>query len=288
MILVTGATGYTGRFVMQRLLRTGCPLRCLVRPTSGRAELDGWGVEIWTGDLANPAEVRGAFAGVKQVIHLAHIRYAPTVVDCLSDSVEHAVLVSSLRRFSRVPSPSVDEVIRGDDYAVRRGIRCTILRPSMIYGPGDDRNISRLAAHLRRHPWIPVFGSGNCLQQPVYVGDVAEGILTALQRPQTVGKSYALAGPEALDYNRLIDLVGAAVGVKPVKIHFPLGLALAGLWCLQKAGVRVGIDMEQICRLQEDKSYSIAAARADLGYTPVNFEQGLAEIYGKGNECDGG
>ena len=282
MILVTGATGYTGRFLMQHLLRTGRPLRCLVRPTSELAELERWGVEIWTGDLAKPEEIRGAFAGVKQVVHLAHIRYTPTVVDCLSDSVEQAVLVSSLRRFSQIPSSSVDEVIEGEDYAVQHSIRCTILRPSMIYGPGDDRNISRLVAHLRRYPWIPVFGSGDYLQQPVYVEDVAGSILTALQSPQTIGKSYALAGLEALAYNRLIDLVGAAIGVKPVKIHLPVGLALAGLWCLQKAGVWVGVDMEQIRRLQEDRSFSIAEAQADLNFTPVNFEQGLAEIYGKG------
>ena len=152
----------------------------------------------------------------------------------------------------------------------------------MIYGPGDDRNISRLVAHLRRYPWIPVFGSGDYLQQPVYVEDVAGSILTALQSPKTIGKSYALAGPEALAYNRLIDLVGAAIGVKPVKINLPVGLALAGLWCLQKAGVWVGVDMEQIRRLQEDKSFSIAEALADLNFTPVNFEQGLAEVYGKG------
>ena len=282
MILVTGATGYTGRFLMQRLLRTGRPLRCLVRPTSELGELERWGVEIWTGDLAKPQEVRGAFAGVKQVIHLAHIRYAPTIIECLGESVEQAVLVSSLRRFSRVPSASVDEVIEAESYAAQHSIRCTILRPSMIYGPGDDRNISRLVALLRRYSWIPVFGSGNYLQQPVYVEDVAESILTALQSPRTMGKSYALAGPEALGYNRLIDLVGAAIGVKPVKIHLPVGLALAGLWCLRKVGVWVGVDMEQIRRLQEDKSFSIAEARADLNFRPVNFEQGLAEIYGKG------
>ena len=288
MILVTGATGYTGRFLMQHLLRTGRPLRCLVRPTTELAQLQKWGVEIWTGDLAKPQEVRGAFAGVKQVIHLAHIRYTPTLVECLGDSVEQAVLVSSLRRFSQISSASVDEVIEAEKYAVQRGIRCTILRPSMIYGPGDDRNISRLAALLQRYPWIPVFGSGKYLQQPVYVEDVAESILAALQRPQAIGKSYALAGPEALSYNRLIDLVGAAIGVKPVKIHLPVGLSLAGLWCLQKFGVCVGVDMEQIRRLQEDKSFSIAEAQADLSFRPVNFEEGLAEIYGKGLKRNGG
>lgn len=283
MILVTGATGYTGRFVLQRLVQAGGPVRCLVRPTSNFDELRKWGVELCTGDLANPAEVRGAFAGIKQVIHLAHIRYTPTIVKCLPDVVEHTILVSSLRRFSQVPSPSVDEVIQGEECAVQTRIPYTILRPSMIYGPGDDRNISRLAAHLKRCSWIPVCGNGEYLQQPVYVEDVVESILTVLQRPHTIGKIYALAGPEALTYNQLIDLVGAAVGVKPVKLRLPVGLALAGLWCLQRAGLKGGIDEEQIRRLQEDKIFSIAAAQADLGYAPVEFAEGLERVYGRGD-----
>ena len=285
MILVTGATGYTGRFLMRRLRSSGHHLRCLVRSTSDRSELDRWGVEVCTGDLERPDEVRSAFAGVRKILHLAHIRFAPTIVKCVDDAVEHVVLVSSLRRFSRLPSASVEAVVQGEECAMRAGIPCTILRPSMIYGPGDDRNIGRLATYLRRHSWIPVFGSGMHLQQPVYVEDVVEGILAAAERPQTISRSYALAGPEPLRYNQLIDMVGAAIGVKPVKLHLPAGLALAGLWCLQKAGVEMGVDREQICRLQEDKAFSIAAGQADLGYSPLTFAEGLARIYGRGDDA---
>ena len=283
MILVTGATGYTGRFLLRRLVQSGYSLRCLVRPTSDRTELDRCGAEVWTGDLENPGEVRGAFVDIRRVLHLAHIRFVPTIVECLDEAIEHIVLVSSLRRFSRVSSTSLDDVVRGEECALQAGIPFTILRPSMIYGPGDDRNISHLATYLQRYKWIPVFGSGRHLQQPVYVEDVVGGILTALERPQTIGKSYALAGPEALTHNQLIDLVGEVVGVRPVKMHIPVGLALAGFWCLKKVGMQVGIDADQIRRLQEDKSFSIAEAQADLDFAPVKFGEGLARIYRKGN-----
>jgi len=172
-------------------------------------------------------------------------------------------------------------VRQGEDRAIRSGIPWTILRPSMIYGPGDDRNISRLAAYLRRRRWFPVFGSGKARQQPVYVEDVVAGILAAAQRPGTVGRTYALAGAQVLTYDRLVDMVGAAVGVKPVKLHLPVFLGLAGAWCLERLGAQMGIDGEQIRRLQEDKAFSIEETRADLGYAPLTFAEGLARIYGR-------
>ena len=283
MILLTGATGYTGRFLLRRLAAGTVPFRCIVRPSSDRGELNALGVEYHMGDLEVPDSVRPAFVGVKKVLHLAHIRYAKTIVECIDDTVEHLVMVSSLRRFSAVPSPSVEETINGEAHAASARIPCTLLRPAMIYGPGD-RNISRIAAYLRRRAWIPVFGNGEYLQQPVYVEDVVNVLLAVLERPWAGGRSYAIAGAEALTYNCLIDRVGEAVGVRPRKMRIPLKTALAGLWLAKRIGVSPSIDAEQIRRLSEHKVYSIAAAQADLDYTPLTFASGLAQIYKSGVE----
>lgn len=283
MILVTGATGYTGRFLVRRLVAEGERLRCLVRPSSDRSELEELGVEAVIGDLEEVEKVRDAFVGVRLIFHLAHIRYARTVVECADSTLERAVLVSSLRRFSRVPSTSVEEVVAGEECAADSNLPGVILRPSMIYGPGNDRNISRMATFLRRCRWFPVFGSGMALQQPVYVEDVVDGILAAANRPCVVGSSYALAGADALTYDQMIDLVGEAVGVNPVKVHIPVKLVLWGGWLSKGVGIRTGIEREQILRLQEDKAHSIEATRVALDYRPLSFAEGLAEIYGGRN-----
>lgn len=281
MILVTGATGYTGRFLLPRLAETGQSLCCLVRPTSDREWLDRMGVKVHIGDLEQPGAVRPAFRGVERVLHLAHIRYARAIVECVDSQIEQVVLVSSLRCFSRVPSASVEEVRGGEDCIRLSGMPYTLLRPSMIYGPGNDRNISRLVAHLRLCRWLPVFGSGQGLQQPVYVEDVVSAILAAVRTPGAIGNSYSLAGPEAISYDRLVDLVGNAIGVVPLKVHIPVKLALAGLWLGSLLGARLGVDPEQVLRLQEDKVCSIEAAHGDLGYRPLGFAAGLAKIYGR-------
>lgn len=282
MILVTGATGYTGRFLLPRLAGWGQPLRCLVRPTSDQGLLAPWPVEICTGDLEHPSSLNPALAGVRLVFHLAHIRYTPALLATAPAGLERVVLLSSQRRYSRVPSPSVAEVIAGEESALGSPLPWTLLRPTMIYGPGEDRNLSRLAAYLRRRRWVPVCGDGRALQQPLHVEDLVEALLAAARSPAALRRSYDLAGPEPLSYNALIDQVGAALGISARRIHLPLSLVLAGLWVARKAGLGPDLEPEQFLRLQEDKHCSIEAARAELGFAPRPLAAGLAQIYGGG------
>lgn len=280
MIAVTGATGYTGSLLVRRLVIAGEPVRCLVRPETDARQLEQFGVEIVRGDLQQPGGVGAVLKGARVVLHLAHIRFAQAVLDAVDMGVERLVLVSSLRRFSRVPDPSVSEIAAAEALVLKSALPWVLLRPSMIYGPGDDRNISRLVVQLRNHRVLPIPGSGRHLQQPVYVEDVVQGILAAAAIADIDRRSYALAGPEALSYNALVDAVGKAVGITPLKIHLPLGLVLWGVTAVQKLGMRLGIDRAQILRLQEDKTYSIAETSSDLGYKPLAFAAGLNRIYG--------
>jgi nucleoside-diphosphate-sugar epimerase len=253
-----------------------------VRPTSDQGRLAPWPVEICIGDLQDPASLAPALAGVRLVFHLAHIRYTSALLACAPAGLERLVLVSSQRRYSRVPSPSVAEVIAGEQSAQNSALPWTLLRPSMLYGPGEDRNLSRLATYLRRRRWVPVCGHGRALQQPLHVEDLVEALLAAARAPVALHRCYDLAGPEALSYNALIDQVGAVLGVKAHKIHLPLSLVLAGLWVARKAGLDPGLEAEQFRRLQEDKNCIIDAARTDLGFAPRSLADGLAQVYRTG------
>ena len=280
MILVTGGTGYTGRFLTARLLETGERLRLLVRPSSEVSWLaPGDQIETCIGDLEQPGGLEHVFSGVRAVIHLAGIRHAGALTQLIGDDVEQLVVTSSLRRFSTVPSASVDVVIEGESRVVESGKPCTILRPSMIFGPGNDRNICRLATRLRRNRWIPVVGNGRHLMQPVFVRDLVGAIVACLGRPNTIGRAYAVAGAKPLTYNEVIDTTGEVMGVRPVKIHFPHQVALAGIWCADRLGARFPVTAEQVRRLQEDKAFPIAEARSDFGYVPLTFRESMRQIY---------
>ncbi|MBN63660.1 MAG: epimerase [Gemmatimonadetes bacterium] len=281
MIAVTGATGYMGSFLLPRLVARDEAVRCLVRPGTDAAALVRIGAEIARGDLEEPAAVAAALRDARVVLHLAHIRYAPAVLAGVGAGVERLVLVSSLRRFSRVADASVAAVTAGEDAVLASALPWVLVRPSMIYGPGDDRNISRLAARLRRRGTLPIPGSGRHLHQPVHVDDVVAGLLAAAEVQGIEGCSYALAGAAPLTYDELVDAVGAAIGVVPRKIHLPVWLVLWGLAIADWFGLEPGIGRSQVLRLQEEKEYSIAAAQGDLGYAPLAFAAGLARIYGE-------
>jgi len=275
MILVTGGGGYVGHFLLKRLSQQAERVCCLLRPGREYGDIEELGFDVVAGDLERPEALASVFAEAEAIVHLVHIRYAPAVLRYAGSTVKRIVLLSSLRRFSRVPSPSVSEVVEAERAVLDSPKPWVLLRPSMIYGPGDDRNISRLMAHLRRWRLQPVFGDGLSLQQPVYVEDVVDAILAALVRPAVEGRAYAVAGERALTYRELIGAVGEAAGVSPHIVRLPVRWALN---LLRRCGLPSGIEPEQILRLQEDKAFSIEETRRDLGYAPLDLQRGLAQV----------
>ena len=278
MVLLTGATGYTGQRLLPRLRQRTESIRVLVRQTSDRSTVDLDGLDVVVGDLDDAAAVRAAVTGVRRVVQLAHIRYTPRLLDAAAAEVDHVVALSSLRLLSAVPSPSVDEVAAAEERIRQGDTPCTILRPAMIYGP-HDRNLSNMVTHMKRFRWVPVFGNGQARSQPVYVEDVVAATLSCLEHPETAGRAYALAGPRPLTYQQIIRALARAAKVRPLEVRIPVTWALALLRLPGLIGLKAPITAEQVRRSQEDKVFSIEAARADLDFDPLEFDEALARIY---------
>ena len=107
----------------------------------------------------------------------------------------------------------------------RTSLEWTIFRPSLIYGPGDQF-INMLAQLIKTLPVVPVMGDGRYQLQPVHVTDVAAGFVQALEKQETIGKTYQCCGSQVFSYDQLLDAVaqglGRGSGVR--KIHQPLWL----------------------------------------------------------------
>jgi nucleoside-diphosphate-sugar epimerase len=145
----------------------------------------------------------------------------------------------------------------------------------MIYGSRRDRNISRLLRFLRLSPVMPVFGDGQALQQPVYVEDLADAVIAALDRASAVEQAYDLSGAEPLTFAELVRTAGRAIGREPRLLYAParVGYAAASAAALLP-GPRI-LKPEQIARLAEDKAFSHDAATRDLGFRPRSFAEGV-------------
>jgi nucleoside-diphosphate-sugar epimerase len=155
------------------------------------------------------------------------------------------------------------------------GLKYTILRPTMIYGSHRDRNMGQLIRFMRYSPAIPVFGDGNYLQQPIYVGDVAQALVSCLCNDQTIGKSYNIAGKAPLTYNQVIDTIARQMNKRVWKVHIPSGPIVNLLKFFEGLKLPFPIKAEQVLRLNENKEFSYADAERDFGFLPLPFEEGI-------------
>jgi nucleoside-diphosphate-sugar epimerase len=144
----------------------------------------------------------------------------------------------------------------------------------MIYGNERDANMHKLIRVLRHAPAFPVFGPGTALMQPVFVDDLAEGIVEAVIRG--VYGEYNLAGPVPLSYRTLLQTTMEAIGRRIPLINLEHRLAATIARGLQRLP-GFPVKHEQVMRLMEDKAFDISAAQRDIAYQPRPFADGIAE-----------
>jgi NADH dehydrogenase len=113
---------------------------------------------------------------------------------------------------------------QAQEYVTRSGLDWTAMRPSVIWGPQDE--FANVQARLvKLTPFIfPIVGDGKAQFQPVYVGDVVEAFVKALDDDSTIGEEYELGGPEVLTYEQIVDRVLAALGTRRTKVKLPVPL----------------------------------------------------------------
>ncbi|MFW5870658.1 MAG: NAD-dependent epimerase/dehydratase family protein [Candidatus Sumerlaeota bacterium] len=283
-IAITGGTSHTGRRLAGRLLGEGAVLRCLSHDPANRhrlPEAPESQMSIISGSADKPEDLEKMMDGADTLIHLAGQLFTPTIIDFLEKRGKPVRLLvqSSTRRLSRFDTPTRRDVIASEEAVERSSgtINWTILRPAMIFGGPDDNNIERLAATLRRWRCFPIFGSGENLIQPLFVLDLVEAHIAALKRPQaSSGRSYTLAGPEAMPYRDFVKKVAHAAGVKRVcLIPIPRKPALWTAKCIAALWRKSPVNPEAIERFGEDRAFDISPAREGLAYSPTAFEEAL-------------
>ncbi len=278
-IFITGGTGNTGQAVLRRLAANealrDAKITGLCRPGGRGERLLPFGVRIAGGDASSAESLRKVYRGEPVVIHLSSIFHAGAVLEGCRD-MKRLVAVSSTRVYSKTWDRA-KEIEEAERAIGRSGVPYTILRPTMIYGGAEDRNISKLIRLVAKYGIVPLPGGGKSVFQPVHVDDLASCVVAALETPASAGKSYDVPGGTAHSLREIVAIISRELRKKALVVPFPLSLAAAAARAQEKLLPRPFIHREQIERLREDKRYDFSEATNDLGYAPRSFADGVAE-----------
>ncbi len=275
-IVITGASGNTGSFVISKLVDAGMASQvlALVRPSTLVEPLHEFGVRTHVADLNDPETYLDVVEPGAFFVGIANLRFTDAMLPHLRRrGVSHAFCVTTTAVFSTYHSYS--HLYREIEQRMRQtDLPMAILRPSMIYGNRRDHNMHKLIAYLEKAPVFPVCGPGTALMQPVHVEDLANGIVAAVER-QAVGE-YNLAGPDAIPYNQVLQDVAEALGKKVRLLHINHAIAARLVQILEHVP-GFPIRHEQVMRLLEDKAFDISRAVETLDYHPRPFREGIQQ-----------
>jgi uncharacterized protein YbjT (DUF2867 family) len=279
-LLVTGGSGFLGGYVLDEARRRGHEVVALARSDTATAAVARHGAEPLSGDFDDPAGLGDVFSSARcsSLLNVASLGFghAPAIVSAArSAGLDRSVFVSTTAVTTTLPARSRAVRLMAEEQIRESGLKWTILRPTMIYGAPGDRNLSRLLMLLARVPVLPVPGGGRHLQQPVHVADVADAVLSAVERPAAAGTAYDIAGPEPLRFDEMLRISAQAVGSRTRLVPVPLSPLVAAARCYEMLAAHPRIRAEQFQRLAEDKSFAIDDAVRDLGYTPRPFTEGI-------------
>jgi NADH dehydrogenase len=249
-VIVFGGTGFLGRRLVRRLAAEGAEVRVAVRhperlrPVLGLAGLDR--ITALRADVRDQISVAAAVTAADAVVNAVsayaekgdvtfeavHARGAETVAQQATVAgVARLVLVSGIGADPESRSPYIRARGRGEQVVRQAFPSATIVRPSVMFGPGDAL-FGTLADLVRLLPVVPLIGGGLTRLQPVFVDDVAEAISHMLADPATGGRTYEIAGPTIYALRELVRLTLRLLGRRRllVPVPFPVAKAQARLF----------------------------------------------------------
>jgi nucleoside-diphosphate-sugar epimerase len=302
-ILVTGATGFIGRRLVGGLRQGGFETTALLLPDEDEAGAAG--ARIVRGDITRAATLRGVMLGHDAVVHLAGaVGYGQTFERCLrlnrdgTANVAGEAVRCGVRRFVHMSSVSVygrpvgvrvteDFPLRkiGDPYGdtkadaerivTRRAasgeLDLTVLRPTVIYGPGDDKFLPKLIENLRAGR-ARVIGSGENAVDAIHVDDVVDFVLDVVKEQRSFGRAYNLNHPGNPSWAEFVAAVAGMIGVPPPRRHLPYAVAW-GFAALMELAARFSGKPPRLTRyavrvVGRPYEYSVDRARNELGFEP--------------------
>jgi len=284
--VVTGAFGYSGKYIAARLLEAGYRVRTL---TNSLHRLNPFGerVEAHPFNFDNPDRLASSLEGAavlyntywvrfnhKDFSHSVAVQNTLTLFEAAKRAgVKRVVHVSITNPSETSPLEYFSGKARLERALAESGLSCAILRPTVLFGK-EDILINNIAWVLRRLPVFGVFGDGQYRLQPIYVDDLAK--LAVVQGQGTTNTIINAIGPETFTYRGLVQEIGAIIGKRRPVVSIPPAL---GYWIGRVMGqimADVLITRDEIAGLMAGLLYTEALPAGDTKLTDWAKERSAA------------
>ncbi|HSC19217.1 MAG TPA: complex I NDUFA9 subunit family protein [Rhizomicrobium sp.] len=292
VVTVFGASGFLGRHAVRALAKGGFGyrIRACSRYPHGSNYLQPMGhvgqIQLVRANVLREDDVARAVAGATAVVNLVgtmsarsadgfravHADAPELIAKCArAAGVESLVHVSAIGADADSESAYARTKAEGEQRVRDAFPEATVLRPSLLFGP-EDEFFNRFANLARFLPALPLIGGGHTRFQPVFVGDVANAIVKAIENPATRGQTYQLGGPAIYSFRELMQLVLQVTNRRRLLLPLPFPLAMAQASVLQFLPGRL-LTREQVHLLKRDNVVAEGAlSLGDLGIVPDSLD----------------
>ncbi len=298
-IFLTGSTGFVGKRILRDLLENNYQVRCLARKDSEQKishyknpVLVKTGIDIVNGDITDAASLEGKLEGCDAVINLVGIirefhgrgitfeklHYEGTA------NLVRAARLQKVRRFIQMSALGAQPdgktqyqqtKFRAEECIRTSGLDYTIFRPSIIFGP-EDKFVNLFANMLRTQQFVPVVGNGRYQMQPVSAENVSMGFVKSIERKDAAGKTFDVGGPEKIEFNQIIDIIGEVICAPPHKIHIPVFIMSTMAEMLDWLP-SFPVTKDQITMLLEGNVCDEKPFFKHFDITPIGFKEGISK-----------
>jgi len=313
-ILVTGATGFTGKKLTQYLISNGENVRVIVRDKSKLSELlNSSNLEVHIGSISDEDIVNKAMVGITKVFHIAAIYRTSGITDQVymdthvrgtnlllkaanEEGVSKFVHTSTVGVHGDVGNGSpvkenapyspgdiyqqskLEAELNVHKFYQEKGLPIVVIRPTAIFGPGDLRllKLFKIAAHR----FSPILGDGKIKYHMVYIDDLIQGFIKASEVDEAIGETFIIGGDEVLSLNELLDTIGSTIGNNVRKFYLPvmpfkiLGTLMEKIFT--PMGISPPIYRRRVDFFTKSRTFDISKAKEILDYRPkYSLQEGI-------------
>jgi NADH dehydrogenase len=244
-VAIFGATGFVGNYLVRALLGAGHEPSVMVRPGSENKLAQADRCRVTPGDIGSIDAIRETLEDCGAVIYNigllkefprrgitfeeAHFTGVERVIEAAQAAGVQRFVLMSANGVKQPGTPYQETKFRAEELLRSSDLDWTIFQPSVIFGDsgGTQEFSHQLYSELVKPP-LPAVAFPGVQMSPVYIDDVVDAFVTALENPDTIGKTYPLGGPEVLGWEEMVRRVAAAAGRDKWFVTMPLGLMKIG------------------------------------------------------------